>query len=247
MPCTRRAWLARCAGAGVATAGVTATAAAGHMGEQDPLTTLEYDEDTLLKYRPRLVTGHLDFRPNALYGWVARNPDFEHDVCVYWAAYDAQQDTGPWTWLIDTSHPGDHEPFYVAFDPDTGAVEEVVCSVYHWLAGRYDPAAITLDGRHPQFHVVKPWHQYRATTERGVFVELDSLVRVFESWLDNGMEEDLFPGAAVDPWLMLGASGRGHWWRSTSKALAISRLQSAMFLDVAGASESDPAGDVALF
>lgn len=245
---TRRELLARLAAAGVATAGVATTASAEHYTEQDALTTLEYDESMLLDYRPRLVTAHLEVRPNALYGWVAKNPDFDTDVCVYWAEYDAQIDTGPWTYLIDTSHPGDHEPFYVAVDSQTGAIEEVVCSVYHWLAGRYTPEVLSFhDGTHPRFEVVKPWHQYRATTEDGVFVELEDLTGAFQSWLDNGMEDDLFPGAAVDPWLMLGADGRGHWWDSTTRALTLERLRGVPFLDVAGASRSDSTEGVGVF
>lgn len=204
---TRRQVLAAVGIAG--TVAVTGRASASHPTARPEAVTLSYDEATLKQYRPKLILRNLDVEPLALHGWVARSPDRETDVCVYWAEYTHQNGVSEYD-----SHFGDHEPVYVAVDSESGAVREVVASVYHWLRGR--TTTPTLDGQHPLLRVISPWHHYTAAAEVGQAVALANLDESFDGWLANGLESDLHVGSVTNPWVMLGADGRTHWWQDTA-------------------------------
>jgi hypothetical protein len=232
--------------AGVGVIGSSGTAAAEHLDEQDAATTIAFEEDVLLRYRPLLRINHLDVEPDALYGWVARSGDHDTAVAVYWCEYPRQEGVSPFGGYLSDSHWGDHEPCYVAFDPATNEVEEVVASVYHWMQGRYPRDALEYyQDTRPKLAPVNPWHQYRPTSTAGQDVELRDLQGEFEEWLDNGLEEDLEPGTVVDPWRMLGVNGREHWWRASLVSVDAQvaelgiTLSKAPGIDIAGAAESD--------
>lgn len=223
MPAGRRDFLRALSLAGVGGAGVISSsgvsssgvAVAAHGDHKPDHVTLEHDGATLRRYRPRLDLSAVranpdDGPPNGLYGWVARSPRRATDVAVYWAAYGDQDGL-----LSDgrDSHPGDHEPVYVAFSGERGEVVEVVSSAFHWLRRRSaDPDRFR--GTHPELTVVSPWHHYApGTAVGGEFVELRDLTARYDSWLDGGLGDALEPGVVVDPWRMLGPDGRRHWWR----------------------------------
>jgi len=57
-------------------------------------------------------------------------------------------------------------------------------------------------------------------------VDLGDLTAVFEDWLDggidgDGMEEDLAPGAVVNPWTM---NSRESWWRHSTGGTSFNEL-----------------------
>ena len=96
---------------------------------------------------------------------------------------------------------------------ETGDVEKVIASVYHWMRGVAPAGAISLyQDTHPHLEVIHPWHHYTgdSSDSPGEFVDVADLSKVYDSRLDNGLEDDLQPGTVVNPWLM---EGRGYWWR----------------------------------
>jgi hypothetical protein len=190
------------------TAAVSGVTAATHPDQQPDHVTISYDQSRLADQRARLDMAAED--EGLLvdqYGWVAESTEFDTDALVYWCQYRQQEGSTPFD-----SHVGDHEPYYVFVDSDTGAFRELVGSVYHWTRGRTtDPLTDTED--HPTLRVVNPYHHYTATDASGRLFDVEDLTGEFEAWLSNGLEEDLEPGLVYNPWRMKGASGRSHWWR----------------------------------
>lgn len=231
----------------VATLGTTAASADSHLEPKPEHVTIEWVGDRLERFKPRLVTRHLDIEPTALYAWQARSPERETDALVYWAEFVAQDGVLPSsTWLPSDGHYGDHEPVIVEVDSETDDVVRVHASVYHWMRGTFLPGVgLTLyDGEQPQLRPVNPWHQYRTTTDPGRDVELRRLHDVIEAWLDNGMESQLVEGANTTPWMM---RERGHWWADgtlgiSTDALAVetaATLSQAPGIDIGGYGASD--------
>lgn len=209
MTVSRRGFLRAVGTGAVSLAALSAPAAASteHADAQPDHVSISYDQGTLETYRPRLVLEESDREKLiGLYGWTATSSEYDTDVHVYWTAYTHQEGVTSYD-----SHEGDHEPVYVLVDSETGAVREVVASVYHWLRGR--TSTPPLDGDHPELKVISPWHQYTAASETGELFEVDDLTAVFDSWLSNGLAESLEPGTVYNPWTMAGANGREHWWR----------------------------------
>lgn len=208
---TRRSFLKTAAAATGSALAVTATsspAAASHWEHQPENVTITYDATMLETYRPELVFSDVDREKFVgLFGWVATSPDYDTDVCVYWTEYTHQEG-----WLANLdSHDGDHEPLYVFVNSDTGAIEQLVGSIYHWIAGRAYGDSIPLqDDTHPHLRVMNPHHQYTAATEAGIRDPVEDLTAYFQDWLDHGLEDALEPGVVVNPWRM---QSRGDWWR----------------------------------
>lgn len=217
---TRRQFL-KTGGAAVVTATIGPTAAsASHTEDIPEHVTIEFDETTLQRYKPRLVTRHLDFKPTALYGWTVRSPEYDTDVMVYWAEYVAQDGVLPSSpWLPDDNHRGDHEPVLVEVDSETGDVRQVHASVYHWIKGTWLPGTVALyNDTQPQLKPVNPWHQYTTTADPGRDVDLRNLEDVYAAWLNNGLESALVEGANTRPWMM---RTRGHWWQDTAAGYSV--------------------------
>lgn len=208
---TRRQ-VVRAAAAGTAgVIGLAGTAAADHPDAQPAHVTISYDQQTLEQYRPVLEMEPADrdlFQ--SLYGWTATSPEYDTDVHVYWARYSGQRGVTSFD-----SHFGDHEPVAVETDSDTGDVERVRASVYHWSKGETTAASAPLDGTNPRLVVIHPWHHYSAAPPDANTQAFDvaDLRDEWDSWLDNGLERDVVPGASRNPWVM---RQRGHWWRRGS-------------------------------
>lgn len=215
---TRRAFLATIAGATVASSPAT-----GQFGGEDDEATpqatdpwapkpehvsLEYDEATLKKYRPRLVTRSLEIKPSYLYSWVASSNEFDTDVACYWCWYEGQiSDVKP------ASHRGDREPIQVYFNPDSGEVKEVVVDGYHYFCARYrDDAVPTQDGDEyrPTFTVADDYHFYYAGGSAGTDVELANMTDQYPNWVKNGW--GVHQRSVLVPWQVAGADGRTDWW-----------------------------------
>lgn len=204
---SRRALLAStgslAVGAGITVAGRARGESVARSSYKPDHVTIEYDEDRLLKYRPRLwFSGDEKQKFINLYGWLASSPEHDSDVCVYWASYTHQEGVSEYD-----SHDGDHEPIYV-FVRD-GAVEKVVYSAYHWL--RSISYAPVLDGTHALFRVIEPWHHCTTDTVEGDLTSIGDLTGTFDRWLEEGLDPSLAPGTVVNPWIM---TRRDHWWRN---------------------------------
>lgn len=200
---TRRQFIAAAGAASLGSVAVVDRARADHAGEQPSHVSITFDQTTLDRYRPRLdLPAASREKLLGLYGWLATSSEFDTDICVYWCEYSHQAGVTSYD-----SHWGDHEPVYVEVDADTGDVQQVIASVYHWTAGRGLPA---LDGDHPLLRVIDPWHHYTAADTTGDLLAVKDLTAVFGDWLANGLELDLEPGTVYNPWTM---TRRGHWWR----------------------------------
>lgn len=240
---SRRQFLATTAGAAASTVGLSALASAAAYDAQPEYVDLVYDKTVLEMYRPLLVERHLEIQPDTLYGWVATSRERDTNIAVYFAWYTAGQRgiVGSESPVSDT-HTPDREPIYVEYDPQTGEVVRVTYSGYHYIGATVRPGmGIELEGRQPKLHIVRPWHQYRTTTETGVNVELGNLHTVYDGWMENNWKAA--PEAVVNPWR---ARERGHWW-DNSAAGQFNRLFYSSLLDIQhttgisirGASESD--------
>ena len=225
--------------------------------------SLAFEPGVLKTYKPMVVIDHLQYTPNAFYGWVARSTHRDTAIAVYWADYDRQEGLSPFGGALSDSHLGDHEPVIVQFHEDTGQVLGVTYSAYHWLAGRAPTYGIPLyEETHPQFYVVKPWHQYAITAEEGVLdVPVKSLLAStpdyetrYDEWLiADELANALFVGANTNPWSL---GTRESWWKDTWTAFGLGyskyesiakfykNFSSIPFTDYGGAAESDEIPEV---
>lgn len=200
---SRRAFL-RTLGAGVAGGLLSGTAIATHSEQQPDHVTIAYEPDILQKYQPLLdISQSSREKLLGLYGWTARSPEYDTAVCVFWCSY-THQEAAFWAPIPSTAHYGDHEPIQVEFNPDTGEVERVRASIYHWIKGEATGSSATLSGTNPLLKVIDPYHHYTAQPDEKLTSQYDvkDLTQVFDGWLDNGLEEDLVPGACYNPWIM---------------------------------------------
>lgn len=249
----RRGFLKTGTAAAVAAAGVlgaTQPVIADHPSHLDDDVNLSFDEDDLKQYRPLLQVGHLDVEPTTIYAWMASSPNKITDAYVYITFYPTQRGIAG----SADSHYLDREPCYV-FVNSNGNIEEVLYSAYHWLkASTTSPPTYTdSDGQHPAFRVADKWHHYLLDPEmRGEFVglselgtdekiEADQISTQYEEWLDNRWEEELLPGAVVDPWKMRRPEHES-WWakdrREWRRELWL-QISSVPFLNIAGADNTD--------
>lgn len=211
---TRRGFL-RIAGAtaGAATGGsvLAGPAVADHFDEGTDVTRT-FDEPLLDAVRPLFDLRATEGTPD-LVGFAARTDGEDLTACVFWLEWMVQDGL-----TTADSHLGDHEPIYVFVDEAGGpTVEEVVYSGYHWLAASTPAPPTDADG-HPQFRVVNTYHHYALAPD--LSRDVASLLDVqhldddlFRDWLDEGLEDDLEPGAVRDPWVM---RQRESWWRNNS-------------------------------
>lgn len=210
--------VATAATVGTATTGLalsTGTVVADHDASQPEAVTIYYDQDYLEAYRPLLdLSYEADQLLIGLFGWVATHDQLDTNVCVYWTSYTKQNALRVGEWLLGgiDGHVGDHEPVQVEVDADTGDVERVRASVYHWIKGETTAASAPMEGTNPRLEVIDPWHQYTAAKPDATVQELpvENLGDKWDAWLANGMEESVLPGASRDPWQMRQES---DFWR----------------------------------
>lgn len=210
--------------AGVSAAG---TVAADHDDSQPDDVTIFYDKDYLETYAPLL---ELSQRARelliGLYGWVARSEQYDTDVLVYWTSYLKQDASRAGEWLLGgiDGHLGDHEPVQVEVDRDSGEVVTVRASIYHWIKGEVPVAEAPMQDRRPMLSVVDPWHQYTAATPDAPLQDLSvrNLGDEWDSWLANGLEENVLPGASRNPWQM---RSQPDWWREGTFGVSVDRVR----------------------
>lgn len=207
MRCTRRQLLRGSAGLALGTT-LVGTVRAGHPDEQPDHVTISFDRAELKTYRPLLDLRDADGTAlQGLWAWIARSPEYDYDWYVYWARWTHQAGFTDYD-----SHDGDHEPIYVGVDPDTGRVQRLLYSAYHWLKASAGRGAIPFyEGtERPKLYVFSPWHHYRLTERAGVDVDLVDLQDDIDDWLANGMESELAVSQPYDPAAM---QSRDHWWQ----------------------------------
>lgn len=170
---------------------------------------LEYDQPFLERYVPKLSMKYATRQKfNGIYGWVARSTEYDTDICTYWCEYSHQEG---WLGNLD-SHDGDHEPLAVEVDSETGDVETIWGSIYHWTKGQEDAALVPMDGKQARLRVFKPHHHYTAAKPKDncTAFTVQNLHDKFTGWLANGLASALYPGSTTTPWVM---KSRPHYWR----------------------------------
>lgn len=241
----RRILTTGAAAVGAGTVGAR-VAQADHPRSRPEHVTLRYDQAELEQYRPLLWTGHLEVRPEAMYGWIAESPEHDTDVYVYVNYFPEQRGVSGFD-----SHVLDREPCYVFVNP-SGTVDRVLYAAYHWLKGSTHSPPLS-DETHPAFEVAQKYHHYLLDPKRrGSFVEIrqlgtsdgldDAAVSTkFEQWLDTGWEEDLRTASMVNPWSMTNPDVDSWWSHATDEWLREGWLLVSRFapFDVYGAEESD--------
>lgn len=201
----------------VALVAVSVVPAVGY--ERPDGVSCTYDESDLREYQPETYLGHLDVEPTASYGGVYSSANRDTDVYVYFLRY-ARQDG---LTSVD-SHVRDREPVYVMVDDETGAVERVVFSVYHYLKAVAEPSSLSMNGSHARLYVVNPWHQYLPWREHeflpsvgdGTRVELKNYCEAVDRWHANGWLAS--EAATTNPWTM---RDRDSWWADESIERAV--------------------------
>lgn len=178
------------------------------------------DTEFLNRYRPLLdLSGVRPSNFPTLRGWkvTSEDGDVETDVAVYACEYAVQKDV-----ISLTSHAGDHEWIYVFVDSQNGEVLSTSYTAYHWLRGYVqNPELYTEDGgSHPMFTVAPTYHNYipSPATSNGVLRDVSSLGDYstrsgpLYQWLQNGMAEDMEPGAVHNPWMLSPDGPLDAWW-----------------------------------
>ena len=192
-----------------------------HYDAQPDHVTLDFPS-TMEDYVPRVQTHHLTVQPQGWWGWRATSPEHDTDVYVYFLKFPTQRGFSRWD-----SHLHDREPFYVFVDGQTGEIEKIIATGYHWFSFTdEDPPT---DGTNPRAKPVDPHNHFVLVSEDEEVlledIDVNDFRDEFDVWLANGWDESLHPGAARNPWLM---ESREHWWRDTdwqdSVALMLYRI-----------------------
>jgi len=220
-------------------AAVTAAALDSPIKDATPEhVTHEFDTQALKKYQPQFVVREVDrAKLQSLYGFVARSPEYQTDCCVYYTEWSHQEGLSPFAPPLSDSHYGDHEPFYVFVDSETGEVREIVYSAYHWVAGKALAPAAPMENSHPKAHIVSPWHHYYLTDEDGVFVDLADLTGALGDWWANGMDEHLYLEGVTVPWRM---RSRAHWWQDSVAGFSVDAYYAEMLYNLGAVGADNP-------
>jgi hypothetical protein len=210
----------------------SSTTASGPYREQPEYVDLVYNTSVLEEFRPLVVTRTLDVTIDPLYGWVATSAERDLNVAVYFGWRPTQAGVSEYD-----SHPGDREPIYVFYDPNTREIDEVVVDGYHYIATRYPASALTFtDQKHARLQAVNPWAFYKKTQEEGVYIDLGNLHNRYQTWIDNGW--GVHRESVVNPWVI---RRRGHWWADTVGGFSVDRaiVQAGLTLGLGGADQAD--------
>lgn len=228
----RRSFLRAAGATAVGLSVATGTASAEHGDAKPDHVTLEYDESTLETYRPELATNHLEVQPSSLFSWTATSPEHDTDAHVFFAYYSHQRGLSR-----ADSHIHDREPIYVFTDSDTGDLNMVVYSGYHWLAARSRGPPTDDSGNRPRLRVTEKWHHYTLTDEADGDVDLADLHDKHSphledgstAWLDTGWEDALAPGLCLNPWRM---RSRSDWWQDDVRSYAFEAALRRAYLTI---------------
>ncbi len=225
----------------------------------------DYGEDAttdawLDYYRPLLDLRHVphDNHPT-IRGWrvTSNESDVETEAAVYLSEYAVQKDA-----LTLTSHSGDHEWIYVFVDPDSGEVQSVSYSFYHWLRGFIrEPTVYDQNGgKHVMFTAAPTYHNHVPRTDPGEGAlmdvhplgDYDTLTGPFYDILKNGMNQSLEPGAVHEPWRLSPDGSLDAWWRQDGGKWynrlivdAFARVGFGLGIDFRGSGIADP-GDASV-
>lgn len=195
----------------LAVAAVSGVVSGEHFESEPNDINVSYPEDELDRYRPYLDMSRVDRGLTYdLYGRKTTSSDYDLDVYQYWMWYSVQDCQTP-----GLSHVNDREPVYVWVDPDNESVERVAWDGWHWIKGDTTDPSLYNDS-HVQLTVLPCYHAYRMESgdHSGVLLETQNFTdSVLDGWLQNGLEDDLAVGAALDPDSM---RSRESWWRDDS-------------------------------
>lgn len=208
---------------------------------------LVYDEAKLKELEPHLVSRTLNVLPQQVYGAIATTGtedltstgDRDTNIAMFWVEYPYQEGFTPFE-----SHLGDHEPFYVEYEPKVGGPEitRVLCSGYHWITARYTKFdTVEENGNdHPLFRIADRYHHYFGTTEDGTTPSsawgLADLRGELQGWLDNDWPVNV--PSITNPWVQ---KTRSSWWEDTTGDFRVGEAfyDAALSIGIFGADQTD--------
>jgi hypothetical protein len=216
----------RAAAGGLGAVALGAPAAAEIDSDAKPASvTIDYDQDWLERYQPRLRLGYESEQElTGIYGYRATSDQREYDVACYWMRYAVQDAISP----LD-SHQYDHEPIYVSVAGD-GGVRKVVYSGYHHFSAEVsdDEAPLssgrTNDETHVSMDVVGPWHHYRTGAEgSGIFPRgVRDWTAVRQEWQAYGFYDRTENAAVDNPYVII--EDRNSWWERSTLDYLVGRI-----------------------
>lgn len=192
--------------AGVASADHT-NDPADHIPES---ATCTYDS-SVEKYNPSVVIGHLDVKPTSVYGSKYTSADRDTTIYTYWVRYTHQEGVSE-----ADSHFGDHEPIYVVVDDESGNIDSVTYSAYHYLRGETLPN--TVNETHVTMRATTPYHHYTPTTSAGQELSLKNGCTATVDWQKNGWDAAAEP--VFNPWT-ISNEYRESWWPRNSFGFSV--------------------------
>ncbi|USZ73797.1 hypothetical protein [Natronosalvus halobius] len=226
---------------GTALVGSTASAQEGDW-LPDHVVAAGDDVESLEPYQPKLVTTPAD-RAALLgfYGCWMDSAEYDERVYLFWARYthqDSSIDAIPFLGDIFArdSHLGDHEPYALFADRQTGEVKRILYSGYHHygVSKSKDEIELVADATaaetHPVLDVVSPHHHYQLVHEdRGVlpstFTGLESFLEAHPRWRDRDVWRNADLESVTDPWH---AEERGYWWKDGTRDARMAWLRVAL-------------------
>lgn len=175
--------------------------------------TIEYDEETIKKYQPRLILDGVSPEPLAFHALHAESQDSSMNAVYGFVRYPYQDGA-----TQADSHLGDHEPLIVFYDAANGDVVRVDYAAYHWFRAWAEASAFKYADdaeNQPILRVDPTYHHYYLYQGEwpGTQLEVRDLTESLDSWLNNGMAEELATSQPYNPWAML---GRESWWKHTA-------------------------------
>lgn len=168
---------------------------------------ISYDEQVLKAYQPCLNTSSIDLKPEATFSAYYQSPEYETDVAVYIHYYPTQKGFTSYD-----SHVVDREPVLVFIDSDTGELDKISYSAWHYLiAEESDPP--TRNDIRPKITVESPHnHHYIDRSKIHKYTpKIDNFKEVIQPWYDNNWSAD--PSIMTEPWL---ANDTDSFWNNSS-------------------------------
>ena len=206
---------------------------AEHASSKPDYVTLSYNEELIKKYQPLLILEGVEVEPWDYHALYAESAESDLDVVVGFHKYPYQQGVSPFG---DDSHLGDREPCYVYVDSSTGDPIKVQYSAYHWYANTVPYQDLQTDdsGNRAFMRVVPEHHQHQTysgwkTAQEATDLPVKNLLESYPGWLDNGLHDDIHPGAVYNPQEEM--QFRDMWWREEAKG-TFERLLDSVWLSL---------------
>lgn len=242
--CLSRRQLLTAAGAAALGGGITGATGVAQAEHAPPeYVSLSYPEQLIKRHQPLLVMDGVEQQPTGYHAMLVESAEAEFDVIVGFNKYLYQEGIDP---TGSDSHLGDREPVYIYLD-ESGSPVKIQYSAYHWYENTEYWSDLQTDesGDRPLLQVVPRWHHHvtYSGSRSGQTVPVRDLRDSYPTWLQNGLEDEIHPGAVYHPQQEM--QQRAYWWADGAQNWS-ERLLASVYLSlgVRGASQTDLEGGV---